>query len=440
MSGRTILSLSAANIEVVQDTVGAMLTNSATVTWSYNDAAGTITATAAGVTAHSSLTGLTSGDDHTQYAFLAGRSGGQILYGSTAASENLRLEGTVHATPGTVYTSASSFGVGGVPTAKAHVFAGATAGGGLQVDGTSSPKIRVAETGSSVYTDVQSDGASGYAGTTSNHPFILRANNAAQVKLQGSGNHGINTSDIEAWQADYRGIHVGAYANIMHGNAVNGVWLNDNLYYDGAWKYRTANPGAQLTVQNGFVFNTSVSGTADTAATFSEQMVINGTGTLGITVGAPTGGAKGLGTLNAQAVYDDNVLLTCYVLDQALDGSVDVPKWDAKVPPRIYRDREGKVLSIETRTHKPLRRFVARMGTAYDPMDLDKFWQHVVDKRHLTAYPNETKYDPAEGKQDIGNWQQQTIELLEIYAVHIHKLNTRLKTLENSGTSTTVIT
>lgn len=47
------------------------------------------------------LTGLTD-DDHTQYALLAGRSGGQTLQGSTDASEHLTLESTANATKGEV--------------------------------------------------------------------------------------------------------------------------------------------------------------------------------------------------------------------------------------------------------------------------------------------------------------------------------------------------
>lgn len=52
--------------------------------------------------AHSSLTGLTSGDDHTQYALLAGRSGGQTLIGGTAAGNNLTLKSTSNASKGSV--------------------------------------------------------------------------------------------------------------------------------------------------------------------------------------------------------------------------------------------------------------------------------------------------------------------------------------------------
>jgi hypothetical protein len=51
--------------------------------------------------AHGSLSGLTSGDaGHTQFALLAGRSGGQSLIGGTATGENLNLESTSHATKG----------------------------------------------------------------------------------------------------------------------------------------------------------------------------------------------------------------------------------------------------------------------------------------------------------------------------------------------------
>ncbi len=49
---------------------------------------------------HNVLTNLTAGDVHTQYAFLAGRSGGQTLTGGTASGDDLTLQSTVHATKG----------------------------------------------------------------------------------------------------------------------------------------------------------------------------------------------------------------------------------------------------------------------------------------------------------------------------------------------------
>jgi hypothetical protein len=70
-------------------------------------------------TAHSSLTGLTTGDDHTQYALLAGRSGGQTLQGGNGggglalrggdtASVNLTLESTSNGTKGEIQLASGS--------------------------------------------------------------------------------------------------------------------------------------------------------------------------------------------------------------------------------------------------------------------------------------------------------------------------------------------
>jgi hypothetical protein len=54
---------------------------------------------------HNAISGLTTGDaGHTQFAMLAGRAGGQTIQGGTAASENLTLESTAHATKGNVLT------------------------------------------------------------------------------------------------------------------------------------------------------------------------------------------------------------------------------------------------------------------------------------------------------------------------------------------------
>ena len=57
---------------------------------------------ASGITDHGALTGL-GDDDHSIYALLAGRSGGQSLIGGTAANDDLTLEGTSNATRDTSY-------------------------------------------------------------------------------------------------------------------------------------------------------------------------------------------------------------------------------------------------------------------------------------------------------------------------------------------------
>ncbi len=57
---------------------------------------------------HRTLSGLLIGDaGHTQFQLLAGRAGGQLLYGGTAAGENLTLDSTSNATKGLVSTSST---------------------------------------------------------------------------------------------------------------------------------------------------------------------------------------------------------------------------------------------------------------------------------------------------------------------------------------------
>ena len=145
-------------------------------------------------------------------------------------------------------------------------------------------------------------------------------------------------------------------------------------------------------------------------------------GNIGQVCGSPTGGAKGAGTLNATAVYDDNTLLTCYVFEQVLDKNIDLNKWDDLVPNR----------GAEIRIHEPARKFKVRLNTDYDPLDIDKYAKHWQDKKHLTSMPNEQNYDPVRGKLDIGSWVQRLIETVEIQAVHIETLNQRLRVIETA--------
>jgi len=70
---------------------------------------------------HGLLVGL-SDDDHLQYLLLAGRASGQIANGGVAASENLELRSTAHATKGSVkIVDGSKFEFGSMVHAEAEV-------------------------------------------------------------------------------------------------------------------------------------------------------------------------------------------------------------------------------------------------------------------------------------------------------------------------------
>lgn len=57
---------------------------------------------------HGSISGL-GDDDHTQYALLAGRSGGQSLVGGTASGNDLTLQSTAHGTKGHILFGTSGY-------------------------------------------------------------------------------------------------------------------------------------------------------------------------------------------------------------------------------------------------------------------------------------------------------------------------------------------
>jgi hypothetical protein len=120
--------------ERVDDRVAGLLVAGSGIELLYNDGANTLTVNVTGITGggvsdHGALTGLAD-DDHTQYALLAGRSGGQILYGSTVAGENLTLSSTSDSTKGKIYLGTSGvwddalsrLGLGTLtPTERVHV-------------------------------------------------------------------------------------------------------------------------------------------------------------------------------------------------------------------------------------------------------------------------------------------------------------------------------
>ena len=170
----------------------------------------------------------------------------------------------------------------------------------------------------------------------------------------------------------------------------------------------------------------------------------------GVVIGSPTGSSNGAGTLNAEAVYDDNSLLSCYVFDQVIDNDINLRKWDNRVVDRVRKeeipiksdeDRKGRKVikdgdeeyyiktSIEKRKHEFARKFKNRIGTEYDPLTLDGYAKHWKEKRHLTSMPNEDKYDIEKGMAS-GSWVQRLVETVEIQAVLIEQLNQKLKALE----------
>lgn len=140
-----------------------------------------------------------------------------------------------------------------------------------------------------------------------------------------------------------------------------------------------------------------------------------------VLIGAATGGYQGNGTINAKGVYDDGVLLTCYVPEAAQDGSIDLAKWDATVPDRV---KDGKV--VEAGRHEPARRFAERAAMLLDAKQYGDFWK---TNRHLPALPSPAEWEAAGKKMSTGDLIQRLWETVECQAVHIEDLRKRVDAL-----------
>ena len=130
----------------------------------------------------------------------------------------------------------------------------------------------------------------------------------------------------------------------------------------------------------------------------------------GMVLGNPTGSENGLGTLNAKAVFDDNVLLTCY----PFHDDKTVAEWDAKVPNvRMYDDTGTDFTVVETE-HGAVRRFRADKDRRVDIRKFTEFWQQ---QRHLPAFPSFDEWTP-ETRLGMGDVGQRTWETVECLAIH----------------------
>ena len=107
------------------------------------------------------LTGL-SDDDHTQYALLAGRSGGQTLHGGTGASDNLTFQSTSNATKGNILFEELDALVIGGGTSATELRLLEPSGSGTNYTGFKAQAMA----GNLVYTLPAADGSNGQALTT----------------------------------------------------------------------------------------------------------------------------------------------------------------------------------------------------------------------------------------------------------------------------------
>lgn len=167
------------------------------------------------------------------------------------------------------------------------------------------------------------------------------------------------------------------------------------LYFGGTSAYLNYSATDQLDIVT--VGSTRLRVDAAGLVTANNGLTVLGSGVL---VGAPTGGNKGVGTINCTAAYDDNVLLTDLVLDYAVTGTFDAVKYASH----------------------PLKDQVAPWW--FDPDQYAEFWR---TERRLPGMITWT--DPAD-KPSTGESITRLTAVVEMQAALIENLNKRLKELE----------
>ncbi len=145
-------------------------------------------------------------------------------------------------------------------------------------------------------------------------------------------------------------------------------------------------------------FSTVIAGSSANRMGIGQGIVILNAGT------EPTGGDKGGGTLNAIAVYDDNVLLTDYVFDHYLGRDTE------SYPSQKMQDRSDMF-----DTHA---------------FDIEWYTDHWRVHGYLMGMPHQEQF--YEQGMSIGDLAQRLWQTVEVQAIHIANLHERLKVQEST--------
>ena len=215
---------------------------------------------------------------------------------------------------------------------------------------------------------------------------------------------------------------------------------------------------AGIYVTNANAWSGAVTGATPYALRSSnfDRVVIGASG--GMVIGSPTGGNKGDGTLNATAVYDDDVLLTCYVMEAEKTGKIDYDLWDSRVVNRIEPiieqqpvetdttrevhevDLDGtpvvrieKMKTVHMQPVKVGEREIIRQHTgarSFDLRRLDPQWyaSTFYETGILPGLPTPEEW--AVKPPSVGELISRLWELSELHTVHVGKLLARISDLE----------
>ncbi|MGZ3770757.1 MAG: tail fiber domain-containing protein [Bdellovibrio sp.] len=260
INGTTISGVGLANNNVLQNTSGSAIAGNSVlvsngtgtgVTALSTPVSGILTSTGGSVPNWSSI----SSDTFTQYALLAGRSGGQTINGGTAASNNLTLDSTSNATKGNVLINQSGGNVGigtSAPSSLLEISSSLNSSTGIQISTPGTQNAQGVYTfyssksdgtflGSTVNNRGWAFGSRGDAYTSEQDHLIAGYWNGSvwsiPFRITSTGNVGIGTTNPKGTGATSLDIgSAGAMSFVSMG--VEGSYLGFNTYYNGGWKYK----------------------------------------------------------------------------------------------------------------------------------------------------------------------------------------------------------
>jgi hypothetical protein len=169
--------------------------------------------------------------------------------------------------------NSTGLGVGGSPTSKLTIFAGADGDVGF-FRGGSTRQLQLGTSATAGYLNVD-NGSSG---------FELRVNGVARVYADTSGNVGVGVTPSTVWTANGNlqvGVHAALYTNAGLGAtdfAYNSIRTGSDTYQ---YSFATSLAASRLQQRDGsFRFFTAPAGTSPNAITFTERLRLKETGQL----------------------------------------------------------------------------------------------------------------------------------------------------------------
>lgn len=292
--------------------------------------------------------------------------GGGLEFTGTAAIQRSALTGDVTASAGsnatTIANSAVTYAKMQNVSATDKLLGRATAGAGVieEIALTAAGRALIDDTDAATQRTTLGLGTAATANTgTSGHvvPYLDTANTFADGQIITSAATGAGIAPIlylDRTSTKAANDYIGAIEfRANNSTPTFGVF--------GILTYKVLDPSAG-SEDSRFGISTYVAGS------IGERLFVGS----GLYTPSATGGDKGADTINASAVYDDNVLLTCYAIEHYLTGSVTQGRWDLatldlELPAEPERIEMRPVTTPVTRPKKVVEkvggRFVERIVT-----------------------------------------------------------------------------